>query len=167
MSSSSQMPTTAKSTRSAASTSKRRPGVTPGSRKRTERKYQIALHVHPLAKSNPNCDVKAVENPFIMDDLFLARTSFETIQEKVHAALSSNEAFQIRFAEYTSTRLVVSLAFFNKALNHFLILHHLQSLLWSKGIQYKNAKICTLQHCQYIHLLRNWHCVQGLWPYAK
>ena len=40
---------------------------TPGTRKRREGRYQIALHVKTVAKKNPNVDVAPVENPFIVE----------------------------------------------------------------------------------------------------
>jgi hypothetical protein len=82
---------------------KARRSVTPGVARRKEKTYQIALHVLTTQKHNPNADVKPVENPYVLEKLFLQRSKFEQIVEIVDQTLSS-EMFKIRFAEHTELR---------------------------------------------------------------
>jgi hypothetical protein len=51
-------------------------------------------------KHNPNADVKPVENPYVVEKLFLQRSKFEQIVEIVDQTLSS-KMFKRRFAEHT------------------------------------------------------------------
>jgi hypothetical protein len=56
--------------------------VTPGTSPRQVKKLQIALHIHPLAKRNPNCDVRPIENPYIINESINIWASFDDIVEK-------------------------------------------------------------------------------------
>ena len=82
---------------------------TPGSNKRKEGRYQIALHVKTLTKRNPNANVLPGENPFIVEKAFLMRTCVHDVIDYLVKVVKYDEKFDTRFGDYKNINGVFGL----------------------------------------------------------
>ena len=73
---------------------------TPGSNRRKEGRYQVALHVKTLNKRNPNADVLPVENPFVVEKAFLMRTDIHDVIRHLVRMAKEDENFARRYEGY-------------------------------------------------------------------